>query len=408
MKTYDGIIIGAGPAGVFTAINASSMAPAKRWAVVESAVEPLRKVRISGGGRCNVSNACWDLKELASRYPRGGRELFGPFHRFGPAEFLDWLDGEGVATKEEDHGRMFPVTDDSGTIVTALLNALGTHKVPLLRSQPIHEIAPVEDGFLLKTSQENMQTKRIVLATGSSKAGWELARSLGLQVVDPVPSLFTLGIPDRPLHECKGVSMPESVLELRTAGGIEHRTEGALLITHWGLSGPATLWCSALAARDLAACGYAGSMVVTWERTWPVERMECWIDERRQSAGRRKISGDRPTHLPLRLWQWACAKADIPGDQTWAGLRREQRQALAVHGAAPTLPVKGKAVHKEEFVTSGGIALDQVDFRSMEMRKCPGVHAVGEVLDIDAMTGGYNFQAAWTTGWHAGRALAEG
>jgi predicted Rossmann fold flavoprotein len=407
MLDVDVLVVGAGPAGVFAAVCAVASRPGLRVVILEAGAEPLRKVRISGGGRCNVTNACWDLRELAGRYPRGSKELLGPFHRFGPAEMLDWLDQHGVATKEEDHGRMFPSTDDSGTIIEALLQACESLSIGLHLRTPVRAVTYVEQGWQVETDHEVWTAPRVVLATGSSRTGWQVAEQLGITIKPSVPSLFTFKIATHSLHRYSGVSVPNAQVTVVLADGQRFESQGALLVTHWGLSGPAVLWCSAMAARALALAHYQARVEVQWDRSVDQADLSTWLDARRQQAGKKKLRNDKPEHLPKRLWHWALGRAECPAEATWAGLTTVQRQRLAEAAAVPSLPMDGQSVHKEEFVTAGGIILSEIDFRRMSVKKHPGLFAVGEMLDIDAMTGGYNFQACWTGGWICGRPLQK-
>lgn len=406
-ESWDVVVIGGGPAGVFAAGTCAGLAAGARVLVCEAGHEPLRKVRVSGGGRCNVTNACRDPRRLAERYPRGGRELVGPFHRFGPGDMVDWLAGRGVAVKEEDHGRLFPTTDDSATIVDVLLTELRTKGVALRCNQAVRAVSARADGFRLATADGDLEARCVLLASGSAPRGLGLAASLGVALEAPVPSLFTFNVPEAALRATSGVSLPRSLVRVIGAGGAGHQAEGALLVTHWGLSGPAVLWVSALAARDLAVDGYQGSVAVTWDVDWDQARLAAWLNRCRSRDGRARVVNRAPPHLPRRLWGYCCQRAGISPEVTWAALPRSAAQALTGLATTAVVPLQGKAVHKEEFVTAGGIRRAAIDFRTMAVKAVPGLFAAGEVVDIDGMTGGYNFQAAWTTGHVAGTALAS-
>ncbi len=398
------IVIGGGPAGFFAAISARREDPATPVVLLEQGAEVLRKVRVSGGGRCNVTHACFDPRELMAHYPRGARELRGPFHHFGPAETVAWFTDEGVALKTEDDGRMFPVSDSSATIVDALTAAARRAGVEVRLRSAVGALRREGDGFACELADGALlRASGVVLATGgrtsagAGPGGYDLAAGLGHTIVEPIPSLFTFKCRAPLLEGLAGVAA-----EVRVAAA-ELEAAGPLLITHKGVSGPAVLRLSAWGARALHGLGYAFELTVDW---LPGSGdAESVLQQRIRSHGKRGIAGDNPTALPARLWAALVRTSGIPEQGRWADLGREPRQRLAAALKATVLPVAGQTPFKEEFVTCGGVALGEVDFRNMASRVCPGLHLAGEVLDVDGITGGFNFQNCWTTGWLAGRGL---
>ena len=399
------IVIGGGPAGFFAAITARRGDPSTPVLLLEQGAEVLRKVRVSGGGRCNVTHACFDPRELVAHYPRGARELRGPFHHFGPAETVAWFADLGVALKTEDDGRMFPVTDDSATIVAALTDAADRAGVEVRTRCAVGALRRDAGGFACDLADgQVLRAERVVLATGgrtstgAGPGGYDLARSLGHTIVEPIPSLFTFKCQAPLLAGLAGVATGVRV----AAAGLD--ATGPLLITHKGVSGPAVLRLSAWGARALHGLGYSFDLTVDWLPD--LGDADALLQQRIRTHGKRGIAGDNPTHLPARLWAALVREAGIAEQARWADLGREPRQRLAAALKATILPIAGQTPFKEEFVTCGGIALGEVDFRTMASRVCPGLHLAGEVLDIDGITGGFNFQNCWTTGWLAGRGTA--
>jgi predicted Rossmann fold flavoprotein len=402
------LIVGGGAAGFFAAIHAAEAAPGARVCLYEATAHPLAKVRVSGGGRCNVTHACPEPRELVKRYPRGGRELLGPFTRFGPRDTIAWFEARGVTLKTEADGRMFPDTDDSATIIAALRTAADRAGVRLFTSMGVRSLARAPDGAgfdVIFTDDSAATFDRVLLATGGNKgsAGLAIAAALGHAIEPPVPSLFTFHIADPRLVGLEGVSVPDAATSVPDAKLAER---GPLLVTHWGLSGPAILKLSAWGARDLAARDYRFPLLVSWTGETLAKTTETLVAWRLANP-RKQITTLNPFALPSRLWERLVAA--VPGlapDAQWAGVSKENLQRLAARIAASEFAVEGKSLNKEEFVTCGGIRLREVDFKTMESRLVPGLHFAGEMLDIDGVTGGFNFQAAWTTGWTAGRALA--
>ena len=400
------IIAGGGAAGFFAAIACAEADPGCTVTLYEATAHPLAKVRVSGGGRCNVTHACFEPRELVKRYPRGGRELLGAFHRWQPRDTVEWFAARGVPLKTEEDGRMFPVTDSSQTIVDCLQEAAAKAGVRLVRQTGLKAAAQTAAGFRVTlTTGETAVCDRLLLATGGtqSNAGFEIARQLGHAIEPPVPSLFTFHIDDPRLKELSGVSVEAAAAAVR---GTALKERGPLLITHWGLSGPAVLKLSAWGARELHDCGYRFTLRVNWAPAFNPETLRAGLEEARAANPRKQLATWCPVGLPLRLWEKLLPAAGLKPESTWATVPGAAMRALAAQVGAGEFAVTGKSMFKEEFVTCGGVRLSEIDFKTMESRLVPGLHFAGEVIDVDGITGGFNFQAAWTGGWLAGRAMA--
>ncbi|MEI8234275.1 MAG: NAD(P)/FAD-dependent oxidoreductase [Verrucomicrobiota bacterium] len=408
------VIAGGGAAGFFAAMACaeacSGVGQSVEVMVLEQGAAFLTKVRLSGGGRCNVTHASPDARDLAAHYPRGGRALIGPFQRFGPQETAAWFRDRGVALKTEPDGRMFPVTDSSLSIVDALLRAARDAGVVLQTHCGVeHAAKQAGGGFDLTLSDgRSLACDRLLLATGgcrSGAGGAALARSLGHTVEPPVPSLFTFRIEAPWLRELAGVSV-ESI-EVSVPGS-KLRERGPLLVTHWGVSGPAILRLSAWGARTLHGLGYRFPLLVNWLPGRSQEEVAAELQARgvSQPAG---FVGKTPLRpLPGRLWEQLLIAAEVPSATRWGAFPRAALQRLASQLVRTPFEVTNRSSNKAEFVTCGGVRLGEVDFKTLQSRITPGLFFAGELLDIDGLTGGFNFQAAWTTGWIAGRAMAQG
>ncbi len=397
----DILVVGGGAAGMFAAIQAARCFPDQRVRLLEAG-EPLVKVRLSGGGRCNVTHACFDPAALAQHYPRGAQALRGPFTRFQPRDTVAWFAAEGVTLKTEADGRMFPVTDSADTIAEALLRAAAQAGVEILTRCPVKGVQREGEVFVVQTPQGRQTADRLVLATGGKSH--HLATALGHDLVPPVPSLFTFQIPVAPLQELAGVAVPAAGVVLPEQAPKAPQT-GPLLVTHWGLSGPAVLKLSAWQARTLHACQYQTPLAVQW---LTVDPEPLWQSYKRQFPKRTLGSRSPFPTLSLRLWQYLLSRAQIDPQTRWADFAKRQGQTLQRILRGDRYPIAGRGVFKEEFVTCGGIPLGEVDFRTMQSKRQPGLFLAGEVLDIDGITGGFNFQAAWTTGWLAGTHAGQG
>lgn len=395
--------MGAGAAGVFAAITAAEQGA--QVLVLERARQPLAKVKISGGGRCNVTHACFEPAALVQFYPRGGAALRGPFTRFGPRETIEWFEGRGVRLKTEADGRLFPTTDDSQTIIDCLLTAARRAGVQFEYDVRISAIEKTAEGFALSIDErQTVRAERLLLATGSNGYGWAWAKQFGHTLVPPVPSLFTFNIKDKALNALAGISVP-NVQATLTVNEQMFGHAGPLLITHWGVSGPVILKLSAWAARALQQTNYRAALSINW---WPAHTLPALLEELqalKQAHPKRRVLAEGFGPVPHRLWEWLARSAGVADEARWAELSKTDLQRLAERLHRCELAVNGKGAFKEEFVTCGGVDLDEVNFRTMESRLCPGLYFAGEVLDIDGLTGGFNFQSAWTTGWLAGRAM---
>ena len=381
------LVIGGGAAGFFSAIQASKNA---RVTLLEKSNKLLSKVAISGGGRCNVTHNCFDPAKLVLAYPRGSKALLGPFHRFQPKDTIAWFEERGVKLKVEGDGRMFPVTDSSSTIINCLIEAAKDVDI-----RTLSDVVNIEPGFkiTLKNGQELLADK-VIVASGGTKNMYSLIERLGHTIVPPAPSLFTLNLLD-PWVDLAGVSL--KLVEAKIEGAAQ---EGPCVITHWGFSGPAFLKLSAWGARELLAMNYKGVLSVNWLPGVPCEAL---LKETRQKFGGKKVEAHCPFDLPKALWRKLTEGIDV----LWSHLSQKDLALLLERLTRSKFPFDGKSTNKEEFVTAGGVALSEVNFKTMESKFCPGLHFAGEVLDIDGITGGFNFQSAWTTGWIAGNAAVD-
>lgn len=389
---YDLIVIGGGAAGIFAALSAKAVNPAAKVALLEKSAVLLAKVRVSGGGRCNVTHHCFDPDKLIQNYPRGGLELRGPFHRFQPQDTIHWFESRGAALKTEPDGRVFPVTDSSETIINTLLNEAKALGVEIFMRQKIEKIEKIDGVFQVGP----YLTRKLILATGSAAEGHTWAAQLGHTIQKPVPSLFTFNIPTSPLKDLSGIS--HDPVELSIFGLTQ---KGALLITHFGFSGPAALKLSAWGARPFYEHGYEAPLTVNWlpDKTEP-QIFEALL-QLKKAAPHKTLLAENPFKLPKNLW-----KTLLNDERRLNDISQKDLKALAQKLHADIYRVSGKTTHKEEFVTCGGVTLKEVQFKTMESKVCPGLYFAGEILDIDGVTGGFNFQAAWTTGFIAGSSAA--
>jgi len=400
------IVMGGGAAGFFGAIAAAEAAPDAQVTLVEAAAKPLGKVRISGGGRCNVTHHCFDPVLLVQHYPRGGKALRGAFTRFQPQDTVAWFKRRGVRLKTEADGRMFPTTDDAETIVDCLMRETRRVGVTLRTKAAVTAVEKTAGGFtVMLKSGEPLACDRLLLATGSHPPGHRLAAQLGHTIVPPVPSLFTFNVPDKALHELAGVAVDPVEAKLVVPDTKPLTQTGPLLVTHWGLSGPAVLKLSAWGARSLHDASYRATLQVNWLPSMTAEHIRAALVAAKQAVPKRAIANHCPLDLPKRLWRYWVQQAGLDDSVTWANLPKKALNQLVEAIARGTFQIQGKGVFKEEFVTCGGVKLSEVNFQTMESRRCPGLYFAGEVLDIDGVTGGFNFQSAWTTGWLAGQAI---
>ncbi|MEY2555125.1 MAG: hypothetical protein QOF93_269 [Verrucomicrobiota bacterium] len=399
------MIVGGGAAGFFAAIAAARADGNCKVSLFERTSQFLSKVRISGGGRCNVTHALFDPRTFTTRYPRGERELISPFHRFSAEDTIAWFEARSVRLKREEDGRIFPVTDSSETVIDCLINEAKNAGVRLFIRKGI-ESARVRTGggFDLKlTDGESTTCDRLLLATGGCRSigGAELAASLGHTIEPPVPSLFSLHVPAPWLRSLPGISVSDVLLSVEKL-----RERGPLLITHNGISGPAVLRLSAWGARILHQKNYRFSLCVNWVPHLSENELRIEFQSRRQTEPTRRVNNSPIGVIPARLWENLLSNAGIFPETTWTSLTRAGMNELIRQLRATELEVDGKSLNKEEFVTCGGVRLREINFKTMESRITPNLYFAGELLDIDGITGGFNFQAAWTTGWIAGHAMA--
>jgi predicted Rossmann fold flavoprotein len=400
-------VIGGGAAGFFGAITCAEANPDCQVVIFEKTRQLLSKVKISGGGRCNVTHACFDPYQMTLNYPRGSQALRGAFTRFQPTQTREWFESRGVRLKTEEDGRMFPTSDSSSTIIRCLSSEAERLKVQIRTEADVESIDRRNEGgfYLNLRGGERVECDKILLATGGMKKGHELAASLGHQIVPAVPSLFTLNIADSRLEEISGLAVQEVAVSLV---GTPLKTTGPLLVTHWGMSGPAILRLSAWGARLFAERGYEAEIEVNWLPALTGEKIEQTFQEIKQGNPRKQVFPDSPfPAIPRNLWRKLVTAAGISSEKLYAQFSKEEMKALKNELIAARFKVSGKSTYKDEFVTCGGVNLDEVSFKTMESRLVPGLFFAGEVLDIDGITGGFNFQNAWTTGFIAGHAMAS-
>lgn len=391
-------IIGGGAAGFFAAIHAKKTHPKATVYILEASETVLNKVKISGGGRCNVTHACFDPRELAEFYPRGGKALLGIFSRFQPGDTMDWFETHGVPLKIESDNRIFPASNSSQSIIDCLLDTAKSLGVEIYTKRRIQSLKKDTHHFHLTIEgHPKLTVDKVVLATGSNRLGYQLTTALGHQLIAPLPSLFTVSINDPELRKLSGLSVQNCIAE---ADGIPAQS-GPVLITHRGLSGPAIIKLSAWGARTLAATNYQFPLTLRWLPDHTVESVTDALQTWSLNHPLKQLGSQSPfSELPNRLWQYVCRAH--PKQTTWKQLTPAQLNAITKDLTGQVMPVVGKNAFKEEFVTSGGIDLKEVDCTTMQSKRCPGLYIVGELLNIDGVTGGFNFQNAWSTGYIAG------
>ena len=398
MIKVDLIIIGGGAAGFFTAINAVENNPELKVIILERGKEVLNKVRISGGGRCNVTHAEFIPSDLTKNYPRGEKELLGPFHTFMTGDTIEWFEKRLVALKIEDDGRMFPKSDSSQTIIDCFLSETKRLGIEVMLSQAVRSISKEEDLWNIETATDTFSTEKIVIATGSNPKIWQMLKNLGHSIVPAVASLFTFNIKDNRITDLPGLSTNASLRVLNANGKAILESQGPLLITHWGMSGPAILKLSAWGARLLEPLEYKFLIEVNWlDHISSSDALEMLRDLK--SNGKQTLYKYAQFDLPKRLWQSLLKSAGIEESLTWAEATKENLQNIATQLTTSIFEVNGKSTFKEEFVTAGGVDLKEVNFKSFESKIHPNLYFAGEVVNIDAITGGFNFQNAWTSGF---------
>ncbi len=406
-NNYDILILGGGAAGFFTAINAAKLNPNLSIAILERGKEVLTKVKISGGGRCNVTHAQFIPSELSTNYPRGEKELLGPFHSFMTGDTIAWFEERGVTLKIEDDGRMFPTSDSSQTIIDCFITETERLKIAVLKGQAVKAILKEAEAFKVVTTSEEFVTKKLVVATGSNPKVWKLLEKLGHTIVPPVPSLFTFNIKDERISELPGLSTHAAVEVLSEHGKVLLSSEGPLLITHWGMSGPAILKLSAWGARLLEPTNYHFEINVNWlQYLSAAEALEQLLELKLQNP-KQTLQKYAQFELPKRLWKSLLKASAISATQIWADVTKKQLITISETLTQSVFKVEGKSTFKEEFVTAGGVKLKEVNFKNFESKLHANLFFAGEVLNIDAITGGFNFQNAWTGGYIVAQSLGN-
>ena len=398
---YDIIIVGGGAAGFFTAITIVEKNPKLKVAILERGQEVLSKVRVSGGGRCNVTHACFVPNDLVKFYPRGEKELRGPFHQFCSGDTIEWFEKHGVELKIEDDGRMFPVSNSSQTIIDCFLSATKKLGIAILTGQSVQSIFKAETYWKVETNHDTYSCQKLIMTTGSNPKIWELLNEIGHTIVPPVPSLFTFNIKDKRIKDLMGVSALASV----KVPDSKLSASGPLLITHWGMSGPGILRLSAWGARELADKKYQFAIQINWLNDLTLEETEEKLKELKLEHSKKAISKKSPFDFPNRLWESLVLASEILEETKWADLSKKQLQNLAKQLTQGVFQVNGKSTFKEEFVTAGGIDLKEINFKTMESKLHENLFFAGEILNIDAITGGFNFQNAWTGGFIIAEAI---
>jgi predicted Rossmann fold flavoprotein len=400
------VVVGGGAAGFFCAVNAAQMNPALEVLLLEKSSKILSKVKVSGGGRCNVTHHCFSIAEMIKRYPRGEAFLKKAFHHFFTTDTIEWFKQRGVALKAEADGRMFPVTNSSQTIIDCLLQQANRYGVQVCINQDVEQLQYASHQWIITIKNAAPVTADYVCvaAGGFSKApqfNWLTA--LGHSIEVPVPSLFTFNMPGNAVTALMGVSVKQALVKIV---GSKLQSSGPLLITHWGMSGPAILKLSAYGARELALANWHCNILVNWLPAYNEQTFKQAIQQLRFDKAAQKIVNRNPFELPQRLWEFLLQQSAIPTDMRWADLPAKEQNKLVKNCCAQEFAVKGKTTFKEEFVTAGGIILNEIDYNSMQSKLMPNLYFAGEVLNIDGVTGGFNFQNAWTTAWIAAKAIA--
>ncbi len=395
MKHYDILIVGGGAAGFFSAINIAEKNPKLKIAILERGKETLTKVRISGGGRCNVTHACFEMTELVKFYPRGEKELRGPFSVFSAKDTVAWFEKHNVKLKAESDNRMFPTTDSSQTIIDCFVENANKLKIDVLTSQSVQTVFKSDDHWKTETQNEKYTSDNLIFTTGSNPKIWELLEELGHKIINPVPSLFTFNIKDTRIKDLMGLSTPASIKVNQS----KLQENGPLLITHWGLSGPAILKLSAWGARELFENNYQFSISVNWLDYISFDQCVEELKKVKSLDSKKLIRNRKAFDIPTRLWENLVNASEIPDDLKWADLSKKQLNQLANQLTHCQFQVNGKSTFKEEFVTAGGIDLKEINFKTMESKLHKQLYFAGEILNIDAITGGFNFQNAWSGGY---------
>ncbi len=407
INNYDILVLGGGAAGFFTAINSAVNNPEYKIAILERGKEVLTKVKISGGGRCNVTHAEFMPTELSKKYPRGEKELLGPFHTFMTGDTITWFEERGVALKIEEDGRMFPDTNNSQTIIDCFISETEKFDIDVLKGQSVKKIEKENSIWKVITSTEEFHAPKLVIATGSNPKIWQLLKDLNHAIITPVPSLFTFNCKDERIIALPGLSTEVSVEVLNENNKSILNSEGPLLITHWGFSGPAILKLSAWGARLLEPLDYHFKIIINWLLDFSEEDALEKLMDFKMLHPRQTLHKYSQFELPKRLWQSLLRASGISETETWADITKIKLQNLANQLTNSVFDIHGKSTFKEEFVTAGGVDLKEVNFKTFESKLHPTLYFAGEVLNIDAITGGFNFQNAWTSGYLVAKAIAD-
>ncbi len=400
---YDLIIIGGGAAGFFTAINVAENNPNLKIAILERGKEVLSKVRVSGGGRCNVTHAEFIPNELSKNYPRGEKELKGPFHTFMTGDTMEWFGERGVELKIEEDGRVFPVSDSSKTIIDCFLSETKRLGIKVLINHSVKDFKIEKGSWKVNTNQGDFVTKKLMVTTGSNPKIWKLLQNLGHHTIDPVPSLFTFNSKDSRIKDLPGV-VTNATVKVKNS---KLASEGPLLITHWGMSGPAILKLSAWGAIELNALQYDFEIIINWLQQYSQQEILEELKELKNNNSKQQVFTYTQFELPKRLWQSLVMASGIKKDTRWADINKFQLHKLSEELTQGVFRIKGKSTFKEEFVTAGGVHLKEINFKTFESKKHKNLYFAGEVLNIDAITGGFNFQNAWTGGFIAAQAITN-
>lgn len=395
-------IIGGGAAGFFSAFSVKNHHTGAQIVMFEKTAKLLSKVKVSGGGRCNVTHDCQNNRQMSANYPRGAKFMRRALEQFNVGDTIEWFAQCGVELKTEEDGRMFPTTNSSQTIIDCFLSQAENQGIQIRMSCPVKSLKQDGEQWVLVTDKGEERFDRLIVATGGSPkySGFEWLEKLGHVISRPVPSLFTFNIPKDPITNLMGVAVPNAVVRVVST---KHAYQGPLLITHWGLSGPAVLKTSAFAALDLAACDYQFECSVNWLGTMKEHELRVLLETQIPSLLKRKVYNRNPLNLPARLWEFLLQKVELSEERTWGELGSKQLNRLVNVLTNDAYSVRGKTTFKEEFVTAGGVSLESINHSTLESKSAPGLYFVGEVLNIDGVTGGFNFQAAWTTGYIAGQ-----
>ncbi|PKQ43681.1 BaiN/RdsA family NAD(P)/FAD-dependent oxidoreductase [Confluentibacter flavum] len=403
MTEKDVLVIGGGAAGFFAAINIAEQNTKLKVAILERGKDVLTKVKVSGGGRCNVTHAEFIPQELVLNYPRGEKELLGPFHQFMTGDTIDWFEKRGVPLKMEDDGRMFPITDSSQTIIDCFLNEAKKNKVDILMNHSVKSIQKESDVFVVDTNQGLFTSKKVLIATGSNPKIWKLLEDLGHTISNPVPSLFTFNIKDDRIQDIPGVVVNHVLVKVADS---HLESSGTLLITHWGMSAPAILKLSAFGALELAKRDYKFKIDINFINTSFEDCLDV-LKELKLEIAKKTVYKSAQFDVPKRLWQKLVLASKMDNETRWADLNKDQLESLATQLTQAIFNVEGKSTFKEEFVTAGGVELKEVNFKTFESKLVPQLYFAGEVLNIDAITGGFNFQNAWTSAFIAAQNMSR-